>query len=61
MIKGAAEVYAGVIDDPVFGPVIYFGLGGVFIEILQDTTTEMAPLSHDDAMRMIRASRCPHS
>ncbi len=54
MIKGAAEVYAGIIDDPVFGPAICFGLGGVFIEILQDTATEMAPLSHDDATRMIR-------
>ncbi len=54
MIKGSAEVYAGIIDDPVFGPAICFGLGGVFIEILQDTATEMAPLSHDDATRMIR-------
>ena len=55
MIKGAAEVYAGIIDDPVFGPAICFGLGGVFIEILQDTATEMAPLSHDEATRMIRS------
>jgi acyl-CoA synthetase (NDP forming) len=54
MTKGAAEAYAGIIDDPLFGPAICFGLGGVFVEILQDTTTEMAPLSQADALGMIR-------
>ena len=33
MIKGVAEAYAGIIDDPLFGPAICFGLGGVFVEI----------------------------
>ena len=54
MIEGVAEAYAGIIDDPLFGPAVCFGLGGVFVEILKDTVTEMAPLSHDDALRMIR-------
>jgi acetyltransferase len=54
MIKGVAEAYAGIIDDPLFGPAICFGLGGVLVEILQDTTTDMAPLSHADALGMIR-------
>jgi acyl-CoA synthetase (NDP forming) len=54
MIEGVAEAYAGIIDDPLVGPAICFGLGGVFVEILKDTVTEMAPLSHDDALRMIR-------
>ena len=54
MVEAATEVYAGIIDDPMFGPAICFGLGGVFIEILQDAATEMAPLAHDDAIRMIR-------
>jgi acyl-CoA synthetase (NDP forming) len=54
MIEGVAEAYAGIIDDPRFGPAICFGLGGVFVEILRDTVTEMAPLSRDDALRMIR-------
>ena len=35
MIKGVAEAYAGIIDDPLFGPAICFGLGGVFVEILR--------------------------
>jgi acyl-CoA synthetase (NDP forming) len=54
MTKGVAEAYAGIIDDPLFGPAICFGLGGVFVEILRDTTTDMAPLSQADALAMIR-------
>jgi acetyltransferase len=54
MTKGIAEAYAGIIDDPAFGPAICFGLGGVFIEILHDTVTEMAPLSRADALAMIQ-------
>jgi acetate---CoA ligase (ADP-forming) len=53
MVSGIAEAYAGIINDPVYGPAICFGLGGIFIEVFKDTTTEMAPLSHDDAMRAI--------
>jgi len=54
MVAGVAEAYAGIIDDPLFGPAICFGLGGVFVEILKDTTTEMAPLARADALAMIR-------
>jgi succinyl-CoA synthetase beta subunit len=54
MHAGVAEAYAGVIDDPQFGPAVCFGLGGVFVEIFKDVRTEMAPLSHDDALGMIR-------
>jgi hypothetical protein len=53
MVAGVAEAYAGIIDDPLYGPAIVFGLGGIFIEMLKDTTIEMAPLSHDDALAMI--------
>jgi acetyltransferase len=53
MVTGVAEAYAGIIDDPLYGPAIVFGLGGIFVEILKDTTIEMAPLSHDDALAMI--------
>jgi succinyl-CoA synthetase beta subunit len=54
MIKGVAEAYAGIVDDPLFGPAICFGLGGVFVEILDDTVTEMVPLTHDGALEMIQ-------
>jgi succinyl-CoA synthetase beta subunit len=53
MVAGVAEAYAGIIDDPLFGPAICFGLGGIFVEILEATTIEMAPLTYDDAMAMI--------
>lgn len=50
---GIAEAYAGIIEDPLYGPAIVFGLGGIFIEVLKDTAIEMAPLSQDDALGMI--------
>lgn len=53
MISGVAEAYAGIVDDPLYGPAIVFGLGGIFVEILQDTAIEMAPLTQDNALRMI--------
>jgi acyl-CoA synthetase (NDP forming) len=57
MMEGIAEAYAGIVNDPDFGPAICFGLGGLFVEILNDTTTEMAPLSQDEARRMILSLR----
>jgi acyl-CoA synthetase (NDP forming) len=53
MVVGIAEAYAGIVDDPLYGPAVVFGLGGIFVEILKDTTIEMAPLSNDDALAMI--------
>jgi acetyltransferase len=53
MVEGVAEVYAGIIDDPDFGSAICFGLGGISVEILKDTVTEMSPLSREDARTMI--------
>jgi acetate---CoA ligase (ADP-forming) len=54
MASGIAEAYAGIIDDPMYGPAIVFGLGGVFVEVFKDTVIEMAPLSYDGALDMIR-------
>jgi len=54
MVSGVAECFAGIIDDPLFGPAIVFGLGGIFVELLRETVTAMAPLTTDEALRMIR-------
>jgi acetate---CoA ligase (ADP-forming) len=54
MVSGVAEAFAGIIDDPLFGPAICFGMGGIFVEILADTAIEMAPLARDTALAMIR-------
>ena len=57
MISGGVETIVGVARDPVFGPIVMFGLGGVFVEALKDVTFRVAPFAKDEAMRMIREIR----
>ncbi|MCO5162072.1 MAG: acetate--CoA ligase family protein [Mesorhizobium sp.] len=57
MISGGVETIVGVVSDPVFGPVVMFGLGGVFVEVLKDVTFRVAPFDVDEAHRMIREIR----
>lgn len=57
MISGGVETIIGVHDDPSFGPVIMFGLGGIFVEILKDVTFRAAPFGIEEAHRMIREIR----
>ena len=54
MIRGGIETILGVQVDPVFGPAVMFGLGGVFVEILGDVAFRLAPFGLDEANRMIR-------
>ena len=54
MVRDGVETIAGVVRDPVFGPVVMFGLGGVFVEVLEDVTFRTAPFGIDEAQRMIR-------
>lgn len=53
-LSGRRELVAGLLRDPQFGPVIMFGLGGVFTEALADVTFRLAPLSRAEARDMIR-------
>jgi len=57
MVAGGVECILGARDDPVFGPVVMFGLGGAFVEVLHDVSIRVAPLTRDDAMAMIREVR----
>jgi acyl-CoA synthetase (NDP forming) len=57
MIANGVEVMAGVTQDPLFGPLIAFGLGGVHVEILADVCFRVTPLTDRDAAEMIRAIR----
>lgn len=57
MIKGGVETIVGVHDDPTFGPVVMFGLGGIFVEVLKDVTFRVAPFGVQEAHRMIREIR----
>ncbi len=56
MVKGR-EVIVGMVRDDQFGPVITFGLGGIFVEIMRDVTQGIAPLDRDDVERMVRSIR----
>lgn len=53
MAKPGTEVIVGASKDPQFGPVIMFGLGGIFVEVLKDVSFRIIPLSRKDAREMI--------
>lgn len=57
MIKGGIETVLGVSNDPLFGPVVMFGLGGVLVEVLHDVTFRLAPFDEAEARRMIDTIR----
>jgi acyl-CoA synthetase (NDP forming) len=54
MIRGGVETVMGVSNDPAFGPVVMFGLGGIHAEVLKDVTFRLAPVDQAEAERMIR-------
>jgi acetate---CoA ligase (ADP-forming) len=58
MVTGGYELIAGAINDPVFGPVIVLGAGGVLAEALKDSTCRIAPFGNEIALEMIGELRC---
>ena len=57
MIRSGIELMMGVAADPLFGPLIAFGLGGVYVEILRDVRFRITPLTDRDAAEMVREIR----
>lgn len=53
LVKGERELVIGLIRDPQFGPCVMFGLGGIFTEILKDTSFRVAPITEADALQMM--------
>ena len=53
MIKGGIECILGAKIDPVFGPIVMFGLGGIYAEVMKDIAFAEAPLSEKKAEKMI--------
>lgn len=57
MVAGGRELIAGVTRDALFGPLVMFGLGGIYAEALRDVAFRIAPLGDTDAEDMIRSIR----
>jgi succinyl-CoA synthetase beta subunit len=53
MRSGERELVIGLIRDPQFGPCVMFGLGGIFTEILKDTSFRVAPITEEEALQMM--------
>lgn len=56
MIKGT-ELFIGAKYEPRFGHIVLCGLGGIFVEVLKDVSSGLAPLSYDEAFSMIHSLR----
>ena len=57
MGRRGREVILGMTRDPQFGPMLMFGLGGIFVEVMKDVTFHLAPITADEAMQMLKATR----
>ena len=55
MISGGIEIIIGVTQDPSFGPLIMFGMGGIHTELFKDVTFRIHPLTDIDAHEMVRS------
>ncbi len=53
MVVGGIETILGVTNDPLFGPAVMFGLGGIFAEVLHDVSFRLAPVTYSVALEMI--------
>ncbi len=57
MVKGGREILVGMNRDPQFGPLVAFGLGGIYVEALKDVSFRIAPFSKKEAREMIHEIR----
>ncbi|HKZ19303.1 MAG TPA: GNAT family N-acetyltransferase [Acidimicrobiia bacterium] len=57
MVKGGVELLAGLVQDPVFGPLVAFGPGGVFAELIGEASFKIAPLTDIDAEELISGGK----
>jgi acetate---CoA ligase (ADP-forming) len=57
MITSGKEVILGMKKDPQFGPMLMFGLGGIFVEVLKDVTFSLAPITAEESRQMIESTK----
>jgi 4-hydroxybutyryl-CoA synthetase (ADP-forming) len=55
MVRSGKETIIGAKRDPLFGPLLMFGLGGIYVEVLKDVTFRIAPITEGDAAEMIES------
>lgn len=51
------EIIVGMTRDPQFGPMLMFGLGGIYVEVLRDVSFQLAPITSDDALEMLLGTK----
>lgn len=57
MAENGLEVIIGMTRDRQFGPMLMFGLGGIFVEVMKDVTFHLAPITEDEAIQMLKSTR----
>jgi acetyltransferase len=57
MCESGREVILGMVRDPQFGPMLMFGLGGIFVEVMKDVTFHIAPITQDEARQMLESTK----
>jgi len=57
MVSGGAELLAGLVQDPVFGPLVAFGPGGIFAELIGEAAFRIAPLTDMDAEELVTTGK----
>ena len=57
MVRGGHETILGITQDPKFGPLLMFGLGGVYVEVMKDVVFRRAPITDIEAREMVRGIR----
>ncbi|OGQ95110.1 MAG: acyl-CoA synthetase [Deltaproteobacteria bacterium RIFOXYD12_FULL_57_12] len=57
MVDRGLEVIIGMSRDPQFGPMLMFGLGGIFVEVMKDVTFHLAPITAEEAIQMLKTTR----
>ena len=57
MLSGGREVVLGFTSHAAYGPVLMFGLGGIFVEVMKDVTFHLAPITAEEAMQMLAGTK----
>ena len=55
MVRSGKEIILGSKKDPLFGSLIMFGLGGIYVEVLKDVIFRLAPVGQEEAKRMVES------